>query len=251
MKFVLATLIFANIGCLYKNIKRDKKLKQKEQELIFSENKKEFLDKYYELIKRNNEEISIIKHDIYNQLQIAYVAFKQNNINAIKMLTEVEKELDNIKSTKYCENELLNIILSVKIEEAKKYDINIELKIDYFIELNMEDIDVCNIFTNLLDNSIEAAKKNENKNIKLYIYEKNGYVIIKNENFCKCYKKNEVGKFETTKKDKKSHGYGIKIIEKTVEKYNGDLNIKIDNGIFRIIILLPQKEKLVIDEKQA
>ena len=86
MKFVIATLIFANIGCLYKNIKRYKKLKKKEQELIFSENKKEFLDKYYELIKRNNEEISIIKHDIYNQLQIAYVAFKQNNINAIKML---------------------------------------------------------------------------------------------------------------------------------------------------------------------
>ncbi len=245
MKFVLATLIFANIGFLYKNIKRDKKLKQKEQELIFLENKKEFLDKYYKLIKRNNEEISIIKHDIYNQLQIAYVAFKQNNINAIKMLIEVEKELDNIKSTKYCENELLNIILSIKIEEAKKYDINIELKIDYFIELNMEDIDVCNIFTNLLDNSIEAVKRNENKNIKLYIYEKNGYVIIKNENFCKCYKKNKknkIGKFETTKKDKKSHGYGIKIIEKTLEKYNGDLNIRIDNGIFRMIILLPQNK---------
>ena len=66
----------------------------------------------------------------------------------------------------------MNIILSVKIEEAKKYDINIELKIEYFIEINTEDIDVCNIFTNLLDNSIEAAKKNENKNIKLYIYEK-------------------------------------------------------------------------------
>jgi len=36
----------------------------------------------------------------------------------------------------------------------------------------MKDIDVCNIFTNLLDNSIEASKKNENKNIKLYICEK-------------------------------------------------------------------------------
>lgn len=175
-------------------------------------------------------------------MQIAYVAFKQNNINAIKMLIEVEKKLDDIKSTKYCENELLNIILSVKIEEAKKYDINIELKIEYFIEINTEDIDVCNIFTNLLDNSIEAAKKNENKNIKLYIYEKNGYVIIKNENFCKCYKKNKISKFETTKKDKKSHGYGIKIIEKTLEKYNGDLNIRIDNGIFRMIILLPQNK---------
>lgn len=206
------------------------------------DDEKIIVDYVGELIKRNNEEISIIKHDIYNQLQIAYVAFKQNNINAIKMLIEVEKELDDIKSTKYCENELLNIILSVKIEEAKKYDINIELKIDYFIELNMEDIDVCNIFTNLLDNSIEAAKKSENKNIKLYICEKNGYVIIKNENFCKCYKKNEAGKFETTKKDKKSHGYGIKIIEKTLEKYNGDLNIRIDNGIFSMIILLPQNK---------
>ncbi len=206
------------------------------------DDEKIIVDYVGELIKRNNEEISIIKHDIYNQLQIAYVAFKQNNINAIKMLIEVEKELDDIKSTKYCENELLNIILSVKIEEAKKYDINIELKIDYFIELNMEDIDVCNIFTNLLDNSIEAAKKSENKNIKLYICEKNGYVIIKNENFCKCYKKNEAGKFETTKKDKKFHGYGIKIIEKTLEKYNGDLNIRIDNEIFRMIILLPQNK---------
>lgn len=206
------------------------------------DDEKIIVDYVGELIKRNNEEISIIKHDIYTQLQIAYVAFKQNNINAIKMLIEVEKELDDIKSTKYCENELLNIILSIKTEEAKKYDINIELKIDYFIELNMEDIDVCNIFTNLLDNSIEAAKKSENKNIKLYICEKNGYVIIKNENFCKCYKKNEAGKFETTKKDKKSHGYGIKIIEKTLEKYNGDLNIRIDNGIFRMIILLPQNK---------
>lgn len=88
------------------------------------------------------------------------------------MLIEVEKELDDIKSTKHCENELLNIILSVEIEETKKYNINIELKIDYFVELNMKDIDVCNIFTNLLDNSIEASKKNENKNIKLYICEK-------------------------------------------------------------------------------
>ena len=90
------------------------------------DDEKIIVDYVGELIKRNNEEISIIKHDIYTQLQI-------------------------------------------KTEEAKKYDINIELKIDYFIELNMEDIDVCNIFTNLLDNSIEAAKKNENKNVKLYI----------------------------------------------------------------------------------
>ena len=65
--------------------------------------------------------------------------------------------------------DLISLYEDIKTEEAKKYDINIELKIDYFIELNMEDIDVCNIFTNLLDNSIEAAKKNENKNVKLYI----------------------------------------------------------------------------------
>ena len=82
-----------------------------------------------------------------------------------------------------------------------------------------------------------------------YIYEKNGYIIIKNENYCECYLKNQCGKFETTKKDKKSHGYGIKIIEKTLEKYNGDLNIKIDNGIFKVIILLPQKEKIVVSKK--
>ena len=57
------------------------------------DDEKIIVDYVGELIKRNNEEISIIKHDIYTQLQIAYVAFKQNNINAIKMLIEVEKKI--------------------------------------------------------------------------------------------------------------------------------------------------------------
>ena len=47
------------------------------------DDEKIIVDYVGELIKRNNEEISIIKHDIYTQLQIAYVAFKQNNINEI------------------------------------------------------------------------------------------------------------------------------------------------------------------------
>jgi len=45
--------------------------------------------------------------------------------------------------------------------------------------------------------------------------------------------------------NKKSHGYGIKIIEKTLEKYNGDLNMKIDNEIFKMIILLPQNKSTI------
>ena len=46
----------------------------------------------------------------------------------------------------------------------------------------MKDIDVCNIFTNLLDNSIEASKKNENKNIKLYICEIFKMIILLPQN---------------------------------------------------------------------
>lgn len=45
--------------------------------------------------------------------------------------------------------------------------------------------------------------------------------------------------------NKKSHGYGIKIIKKTLEKYNGDLNMKMDNEIFKMIILLPQNKSTI------
>ena len=134
---------------------------------------------------------------------------------------------------------LMQIMEETAIDVAKKYGINIEFKIDSSILLKMEEIDICDIFSNILDNSIETAKNEENRNISLYLYKKTNYIIIKCENFYSNIEINQQGKFKTTKKDKNKHGHGLKIIQEIANKYNGEVNIKTDNNIFKILILIP------------
>ena len=43
---------------------------------------------------------------------------------------------------------------------------------------------------------------------------------------------------ETTKADKKAHGYGLQSIRQTVEKYRGHMEIKTENGNFEIVMYL-------------
>lgn len=40
-------------------------------------------------------------------------------------------------------------------------------------------------------------------------------------------------------------GCGLKSIEKIVDKYNGEMNIKTENNIFRVMIVLPTENKQV------
>ncbi len=64
------------------------------------------------------------------------------------------------------------------------------------------------------------------------ISEENPYEKVENNN----------GKFFTTKKDKANHGYGIRNMEMVVEKYEGVLENKAENGIFKLTIVLPSMD---------
>lgn len=212
------------------------KVEEKQKMKIIKE-KEKLIYNYYKIAKENNENASRIKHDLKNQIQIAY-AMKSKNNDCFNMLEDIDAEIDKVNSNIYCENDVLNTVLLLKKVEAKKFDINIVYKIDKSISLdNMEDSDVCRLFSNLLDNSIEASKKTKDKKIILKLYRKNDYIVLNCENTYKEELKKNKFEFLTTKENEKEHGYGIKIIKSIVDKYDGEMNIQIKNDTFNIIII--------------
>ena len=44
------------------------------------------------------------------------------------------------------------------------------------------------------------------------------------------------GKLITNKKDKENHGYGLKGIERIVNKYEGEMSYQVKGNLFKIII---------------
>ena len=102
--------------------------------------------------------------------------------------------------------------------------------------------DVSALFGNMLDNAIESAEKQQEKQkrlIWLYVTREKQFVRIRTENYCdeKIHFKN--GMPVTTKKDRRLHGYGMKSIKSTVEKYHGSVVAAQENNWFELKILLP------------
>lgn len=198
---------------------------------------------YYNETKQKNDKLIRIKHDIKNELQIAYAMMDKDKKVSTKILNELNDKLEDIKIINFSKNAILNTILTLKKMEIKNSGINLEIEIDKTVDFNMEEIDICDLFSNILDNSIEATKKCncENRFIKFCIAKKNDYIIIKCENTYKgVLKKNSYGNYITTKQEEKQHGYGINIIKNIVDKYNGEINFITKNNIFKIVIIFKE-----------
>lgn len=213
----------------YQSIIENKFLKQKEQMQL----------EYYKIMNDKEENVRKINHDIKNNLQVIYTLKSKEDKEKL-----VEKIMDNLKKyelVKYSSNDILNIVLNTKINEARNKDIDIEIELKKQIDF-IEDLDISNLFSNILDNAIENTDKAKDKKIDLKVNKKLNYVVIKCINTYDGKIKMKNKSIITTKKDD-NHGYGLKIIKDIVKKYNGEINLEYDENKFTINIMLPEKSK--------
>lgn len=132
-----------------------------------------------------------------------------------------------------CSHSHISAIVNSYIEDMKSE--NIELKVIYsvtgFIKIDVIDLD--SVVYNLLSNAFEAEKKvgKDEKIITLNFMGSQEDLLIEivnDVNDDECI--NFIRKNKTSKKDKFNHGIGIKNIKDIANKYNGDIDIQIENG---------------------
>ena len=130
-------------------------------------------------------------------------------------------------------------IVDTVIYEAKEKaeQRNILLQVETPIlpsELKIEDRELCVLCANLLDNALKAAKEQ----IKLNIAIAAGFLVIEMEN---DYKEKPLVKnnhfVSETEQGSLAHGWGMKIIEQIVGKYQGELSIRVDMQVSIKILL--------------
>ncbi len=239
----LVTAIIADY-LMYKNISQTTKYIEEEQEFEFAKLQRKLQFEYYQLASENAEEAAALKHEINNHLQLAYALFSQkdkNKVKAMQLVEEIEKKVNVLNKIVYCGNSIINTILAIKTAEANSFGIETDIQIGSIENIVIADIDLCSIFSNLYDNAIEACKKYQNKNKRIIIKagERSGYLVIKVSNFCaEDIQVNQDGYIATSKKNKKEHGYGLKLIRAIAQKYDGATNISLEDGVFEVVVSL-------------
>lgn len=179
------------------------------------------------------------KHDFKNHIStISGLLEVGTEEEVISYINEMNDSINEIDNKIYTENIIINSILINKLNIAEKHDIKVNLNIKINEEINISNIDICIILSNLLDNSIEACILTEGyKYIDLNVISENHKLVIKISNSTNGKLQYINGKFLTTKKNG-IHGIGLSQVDNVVKKYNGYINRRYVNNIFTTYLMI-------------
>ena len=187
------------------------------------------------------ELINMKYHDLKHQ--IAGLRAEMSDEERKKWIDSLEQELESYSPELETGNSVLDTLIAGKMMNCRANNIKITCVADGDILDFMHVADICTIFGNALDNAIESVsmiEDPEKRLIHLVLSQKKNFILIQVNNYCENHITIKNGYPVTTKADKGNHGFGLKSIRYTVEKYHGTLNFDLKDSWFELKILIPQ-----------
>lgn len=220
-----------------------KNKKEKEQYYLDSIMKDKTLklqEDYYKKIIDNYSNIRKFKHDIKGHLAVVNELINSKNYDEANVYIGNMSEAITGKDIYNTNNIYISSILNSFDQTFK--DSHIQFDLSYYVigNIQMDSMDVCSLFYNLVLNSIEANYKlSNNRFIKLYVANIKRNLLIKIINpVDKYFDINIIKENKTTKEDKENHGLGLITINNIILKYNGSIDYSVTNQSLVIDITL-------------
>lgn len=233
----------------------------------------ELFRKYKEQYEMSAENVELINrkcHDLKHQIAaLRHISDEEKRTAQIRELERSVMIYDSVVKTG---NEVLDTILTEKSLICEDKQIQLSCVADGAALSFLDAVDVYTIFGNALDNAIESVSllaDPDMRSISVLVTKKGGMVMIQTENYFRedtaqlespisdnsphsnktspevtfPSKRQSVNDLPRTTKTAEPgyHGFGLKSIRYTAEKYGGFLNVEAENGIFLLRVVIPEE----------
>ncbi len=211
-----------------------------------AELEQQLLQMQYSNYQVSQETIDVINqkyHDLKHQ--IAALRYELNDEEKYGYLTQMEDEIRQYEAENKTGNKVFDTILTTKSLVCQSRNISMNVVADGSLLDFMSTMDLSALFGNALDNAIRGAESvadEKERLIRVVVCEQMGFVFVKIENRYAGEVRFDGKNLLTTKNNKDYHGYGVKSIRNTVEKYDGTVTIRTEDGWFVLSILFPKSE---------
>lgn len=193
---------------------------------------------YYQELEGNQKQLRKVHHDMNNHFGVMLNLIREGKSDEAEEYLANLTQQHSLSNRIFCKNTIINAVLNAKYQLMQDYQIDCSMQMDIDTMITIDDISLCALFGNTLDNAIEAAKDAPKKEITLKARYYNGFFSYEIRNTKQNLIKKNGSRFFSTKNKPDEHGIGLQSIRSIVESYDGTLNIDYDEEQFSLVVLI-------------
>lgn len=208
------------------------------QNMVFEACIKNMENQYY-LVEQSEKNLRILRHDMRHYSGMIDSLLEQGEYQEIRKVTKhINTVTDENRVTKYCNNLIVNTILSCMMEKASSFQIKVQTDIIVTEKIPVDSYEFAMVVANLLENAIDCVKDftRQEKSIDIKIHCEADHLLIHITN---GYEKEILFDEETgmPKSQKgENHGLGMQSVQAFSDKINGNIGCYCNDGLFHVML---------------
>lgn len=200
--------------------------------------------KYYEYLIKREEETKKFRHDMRNHMRAIYDLAGQEGKDELRGYVEricgkFEMPESALTVGNATADAVINRFAEMFSQKKTEFFVSGHLPSDCFVDA----FDLCTIFSNILENALEASEKCEEefRRVKLQIRYDADMIFILEENYLAEEIQRKSGILKTSKQEKTGHGYGVQNVIESAKNYTGTVEYIQNGNCFQIFIVLYER----------
>ena len=236
---VVSLFYFVFVLVYYTEMQKETEV-QRERDLMEVQLKQSRME--FDTLRQMQEQTRAYRHDMRHHFSLLKsLALKNDTEKILHYLKTAQVDLDSFTPVSYCENEMVNLLLSYFERIAKQKHIELEVKVGLPQVLSISDTELCSVLSNGLENAIAAAgavSETEKRKIsvQITIYKQKFLLAIENPYEGMVFFKEGIPQTKES-----GHGYGSRSIATIAENHGGQALFSADEGIFTLKVMIPLK----------
>ena len=233
--------IFLTLNLAIKNILSDRQSRELQSFMYMQKQQ-------YDYQLQQSVALRRFKHDLVNHIGVVRELINEKKTEEAKEYIDTIWNIQDVFDLKiHTGDSFLDIIVNYYSYLAVKENIEFAVWGKLTERMPLEMFDITTLMGNILQNAFEAAIKADVPRIRVELVEHKEEIFIVVSNSAAKRINTKTDFFMTFKKDKENHGFGMKNIVATVEKYHGECYMEsiVENRevLFQISIAIPREKR--------
>lgn len=201
--------------------------------------------------RQNEDQMRFLRHDMRHYMAGIGVYLKEGKTeDALRFIDQFDASALMTGSTRWCENNVLNVVLSYYLDMAQREKIQVEARLDLPEELPVDAAELTTVFANAIENAVNACRKQGPGEARRLVVNAAASPQLSIE-IANTYAGDvKFGRDGLPVTAEAGHGIGTRSIRAFAQRHGAMCSFAVQDGMFYVRLLLPKQPQAAAHQER-